>query len=784
MPKKTYIIQRFDGGLNDDADKRDIFENELASATNVMVDKYGRLRNMGSIVVNSPAVADHASSITNGYGLFAFTSDYSFLSTIALTGSISGTVNTVGDTITGATSGATATLLKNYSNTLYVANQLGTFQSETINFTTGSGTATVGGDTVRPTATETKIWVTSNGNLFNFYDTSTSGTVGWFQSANTKIIDLGTNTSSVKPVYYSDNNILRIFDGNHTHTGNTAKYFGYIPARTRWANGLTGGNGWYFDDAEIAAPAAAVAEKFTLDGTINATGDFADADGEIAIDLTKEGSGSSGLWAGSYKCGISFVYDDGQESDLTIFSQTVTPDTDDRYHLALLIRSTSYTAGGKIPMRVTHVRVYLQQVDKGDSWWYQGQVKLGGASYLDGGAIKSGFSINHLGQRLGSSGEYYYYYFRDNATDQWTTSPSTIATYKSNTGRNVGDSTTASFKSVVIANRQAYVGNTIIGGIVNGDRMIKSPVNQLDIFQETRAVDAVVSDADEIVHIEEYADRILQFKKRAMYVINVSREFEFLENRYPNKGCSNPYAVTKTDKGVAWVNEHGCYLYNGERVDDLLDKKGFRKISQTTWSSFIDTDSIIGYVPSKKQLIITKSGASGNDHDVYMYDMITSSWTFGKNKIPTTDLPKSNFVVDWDGNLQILYDHDDNDSSRLYKWSDSSANASTYEVMTKDIDFGDPSRRKKIYKVIMSYKSGASVPAIHFRTNNGTTNYNFNTTISTNQSTTAITEFKPATAAQANNVKSFQIVLSSSGTVSSAFEINDISIIYRGKSIK
>lgn len=84
----------------------------------------------------------------------------------------------------------------------------------------------------------------------------------------------------------------------------------------------------------------------------------------------------------------------------------------------------------------------------------------------------------------------------------------------------------------------------------------------------------------------------------------------------------------------------------------------------------------------------------------------------------------------------------------------------------------------------MSYKSGASVPAIHFRTNNGTTNYNFNTTISTNQSTTAITEFKPATAAQANNVKSFQIVLSSSGTVSSAFEINDISIIYRGKSIK
>jgi hypothetical protein len=45
-----------------------------------------------------------------------------------------------------------------------------------------------------------------------------------------------------------------------------------------------------------------------------------------------------------------------------------------------------------------------------------------------------------------------------------------------------------------------------------------------------------------------------------------------------------------------------------------------------------------------------------------------------------------------------------NDSSQnLYQWSGS---ASSFNIQTQDIDFGNPSRRKKIYKVYVTFKAG------------------------------------------------------------------------------
>ena len=47
MPKQIWKIERFDGGLSTSADPRDIETNELVSATNLMIDKVGRVRVMG-----------------------------------------------------------------------------------------------------------------------------------------------------------------------------------------------------------------------------------------------------------------------------------------------------------------------------------------------------------------------------------------------------------------------------------------------------------------------------------------------------------------------------------------------------------------------------------------------------------------------------------------------------------------------------------------------------------------------------------------------------------------
>ena len=43
MPKKTYKILRFDGGINNDADARDIADHQLQHCKNMAVNSMGRL---------------------------------------------------------------------------------------------------------------------------------------------------------------------------------------------------------------------------------------------------------------------------------------------------------------------------------------------------------------------------------------------------------------------------------------------------------------------------------------------------------------------------------------------------------------------------------------------------------------------------------------------------------------------------------------------------------------------------------------------------------------------
>ena len=90
----------------------------------------------------------------------------------------------------------------------------------------------------------------------------------------------------------------------------------------------------------------------------------------------------------------------------------------------------------------------------------------------------------------------------------------------------------------------------------------------------TEVKEALIGDGDEIVALESFADRLLVFKRQIMYIINISGDIEFIEQEHKFIGINNPYSVTRTDLGVIWVNKQGAYIYNGENVTRLLEKKG------------------------------------------------------------------------------------------------------------------------------------------------------------------------------------------------------------------
>ena len=80
MPKQILKIDQFHGGLNNNSDPRDIADNEVSAATDVMVDELGKIRTMGGTAahynyVNTANTPAAAIEINPGYGLFHFSHD-------------------------------------------------------------------------------------------------------------------------------------------------------------------------------------------------------------------------------------------------------------------------------------------------------------------------------------------------------------------------------------------------------------------------------------------------------------------------------------------------------------------------------------------------------------------------------------------------------------------------------------------------------------------------------------------------------------------------------------
>jgi hypothetical protein len=380
--------------------------------------------------------------------------------------------------------------------------------------------------------------------------------------------------------------------------------------------------------------------------------------------------------------------------------------------------------------------------------------------------------------------------------------PSQAITYSINSGYD--DSTKITnlyYKTAVVANRMAYIGNVKYTDGNNkdhvlGDAILKSHVNKFDLFTTDRVIEASVRDGDSIVKLEEYADRLLQFGKTKMQIINISQDVEFLEDTFMHKGVSHPAAVCKTDYGIAWANENGCFLYDGQKVNDLLEKQGRRIISPDTWGDFIYTP-MVGYFPKKRQLIVVDDKDDAGNGSIYLYDMVTQSWTKGA-AATFTNGQKTNFVTDW--NNDLVHAHT---AGTILKWSDTAATSAAVDIKTKDIDFGQPGQLKNIYKVYLTYRGVGTHVQLHYGVDGLAPDLTFNSiTSGTDGSSTGSgtaaksipydagvtdwlkAELKPSAAI--SNVNSFRLKLSGDGSnaIAADFEINDITIVFRLKGVR
>jgi len=786
MPKQLYKITQFHGGLNSNSDARDIAENELSEATDVMVDELGKIRMMGGTIAQG--AANRPNAITPGYGLFQFSHDR----------------------IDGHTAGS------------------------------GAETGT---------------------DYLVFSDSDTTGVISIYELDQpfwgNPITGLTDNTSSTgqrKDVFYVVDGALRICDSEFRNT-HANKWYGYVD-RTHFSGLTPGGSAdtydtWHVANAEIAAPTRGIVGNLVDNSAAGDSsteslteGDTFTADwedeivGHIILNVTDNetiaitsytdsntvgtdiagsnwignyfviyppvgtgfnlhviASGSTGsIPAGTYEFATTFIYDKepgdpsggDQESIPYVCSGTITI-TANQYITVNVFANAPYDA------RLTGGRVYARLKNTNDVWQQVTEISL-----------RSGVRASSTQAYDATGGSIWGYLDPTNNVTTLCLDAAHVAytllpiTYSINAGISQNaTSSTAKYKTAVIANRIAYVGNVQYDGTIYGDAVFKSPVNKFDVFSSDRMLEVSINDGDSIVKLETYADRILIFKKNKLELLNISQELEFVEDIFMHKGVSHPAATCKTDFGIAWVNSRGCYIYDGQKVTNLLEKGGRQIIKESEWFNFLTPAKdgsgtlmtpMIGYLPKKRQLIVYDdiSNNSTANPRMYLYDMVTQSWTKGINNASNRviDQVKTNFVTDWNGDL--VYAHTSN-TGTFVKWDDAADTSTAMVMSTKDIDFGNPGQKKTVYKVIVTYQSGGATTNVQVDYGvDGDTAFTHDFTVPELPSASGwqVAELIPDVLSQSSNIKSFRLRFATDGTVPAAFEINDVSIVYRLKGMR
>ena len=187
-----------------------------------------------------------------------------------------------------------------------------------------------------------------------------------------------------------------------------------------------------------------------------------------------------------------------------------------------------------------------------------------------------------------------------------------IDTYESINGYKSGDlidftHSGDGWKTSDVHSNRFFIANVKIDGSVYPDTIYKGIPDKGVLFLRDSYITVASEDADEIVCIKAYNNKLLCFKEKSLYIFDISEfDNEKLEETKHGLGTDHPSSVVETPYGIAWKSSGGIvYLYDGSDVLDLTVNKDSNSVYFTSmWAGNFLQDHQIGYDPSFDELVL------------------------------------------------------------------------------------------------------------------------------------------------------------------------------------
>lgn len=707
MPKQWYRLSDFSSGLNSLKDPRDIGNNELAVAQNIMVDQQGAIRPMGAKATHAEnSLASHACTGAAGYGLFYFEGDR-------------GPVTTVTETTIQFNNGVGSQYIHQDDPNTEIYDAFNAGDVIEVNGSTNNdglyevlyrdssvgwwGVVVDRALTAEAAGASVTVKKHSVGEKYVAMADADNGNIDiWTQSSDSWATAQITTTQTanligaIKPVFYYIDNALRVSDTNLSNTSDV-KWYGFI-GRIHFADSdgdsTTSSDvflGFYEKDNKLSPP--------TAGDYVNSVS-YAGLSGD-GFNVYPQESSDAGDWgAKDWQFAETFIYDDGQESLPKIMSST----WDNRSGNELRKMTIAVMAKKSYDGRVSGGRIYIRENRTENPWTLLADISL-----ADG--VRHSLSTTYTTWTDAGSGQF-------NVQSLDAVEPNIeifemLNGYEHDVAFNSLGETGEGYQCATVANRRAFIANVRIkdrGTSITayGDRIMYSETNKFDTFPATNLIDVTRGDAESYTALAAFADRLLAFKHKTLHIINIAATNTvdwFLESQHHYMGVEIPASVVRTEYGIAWVNKYGCFFYNGSKVVNLIEnkiKEDNKSSDPPSWDDFVNTGSMITYQPKDKQLIVLDH-SDGTAGDIYIYDFKTKSWVFGDARFAAA--VKTNFVIDHNGDVIIGEESGSNVVVKYWNNDDQSQSADKVIIQTKDIDFGMPEHLKKVYRVIVTYKA-------------------------------------------------------------------------------
>jgi len=790
MPKQFHKLNDFSGGLNLIRDARDIAPNELTQADNISLGIAGSVSTANCVNGTDGAITSVDIYSYPGGGLFYFESDReggasardvgerwtaaidSMTGELSLRGEVTGNTGAVADmgTITTKT---------------YSTNEL-KFENESITRGSAGGSINFGddfqeGDVLRisgcsDTAANNRI--TRVGRIYGsgiFMGTSTTWTTETAESGTVALARLADG------VFFASDDTLRVADGAY-NTGLKRKQYGYIKQIHYEDAGLAKDtyNNWYANDCDLSPPTElhATSASYPTAGT----GFF------LNITTPATSSDIIGTFtAKTYQIASTFIYKGDQESKLYIPSSNNTFSTAANDYIDIDVNASPLLADAQA--RIIGGRIYMRPTGTNEPWSLMIDIDL-----RDG--CRTSLDDEYKPWAIGADAT-------EAGVDELILTSENFETYTTLNGFGPDEySITLSangegYKDVIIANRRVFACNIQMidenaGGTVlkrMRDRIMYTPPNKYETFPRSFFIDVVKGDSDEYTALATYGDRLFAFKRQTLYVINISSPAPsnwFLESTERYKGVASRAGVFYSQNGIYWANKYGAFFFNGSSIVNLI--KG--KISQKTWSEKIGVSDAhhcqVAFHELTNNFYIMANNiaitATSDNNGVYVYNFDSRSWVW-QDQDPNdqgVDKAFSAFLADGDGGISFnTINAVSGSATGQYGISETSngdqIDPTKWIMKTKDIDFGNPARIKKVYGVRITYKSsGAQTAPISYATNGGSSFTNFTGNFISASSWDVLYAY-PASPIECQSMQLKITNPTNQGTIN----INDISIEYR-----